>query len=403
MSAPIRVKVEDEKIPTAEAIRAEQPTQQPADLLTPADSDLKMETPRIMFPDQLVSQHLAENPGAVQKNEHASGKPRVVRTLKDPPEIWDLVHEIPGQFNPAENFVARLTSTRTNLILLLVLGVMFISSLSAFAVITLRDGRKRGVAAAQVHEERGTGQTVPASQASALESAPVVAPASAPESALNAPVNTPVNTSPSDPASVPDGALNAQVNTSPGAEPVLANTALTPTTPPLTDSQPTTPQPTVPSPDCAAVASQALTDSTQPTGESESQAKANGPVVKNIPKRTASRASRAAAWSRNNLVKVASGWQNANNPGNRPADKPADKPSDKPNPARAANTAAGRDTSAKRQSSQERQTADLKRAYEKSSRDSASANKGSSTTLSPQLIAPPTTTSAPKAKVIQWP
>ncbi|HEU4836428.1 MAG TPA: ankyrin repeat domain-containing protein [Pyrinomonadaceae bacterium] len=35
-----------------------------------------------------------------------------VKTLKDPPEIWDLVHEEPRNFNPRSAFVARITSMR---------------------------------------------------------------------------------------------------------------------------------------------------------------------------------------------------------------------------------------------------------------------------------------------------
>lgn len=350
MSAPIRKQVKVDEVPTAEAVRAKHQT--------PADSDLTRETRRVMFPDQLSSKQLEENPVTGQKNEHVSAKPLVVRRLKDPPEIWDLVHETPPQFNPGGAFVARLTSRKTNLVLA-VLGVMFISVLAAFAFMTLRDGRKDGGAAAQVKEESGTSQSGPASQSSA--------PASAPESALNAPVNT-------------------AVDTSPGAESVVDNTA----------PQPTASLPTVPS-DNAAFAGQTLTDSIQPTGGSEAQA--NGSVVNSISKRTASHAGRTAAWSRNKRVTVASGWENAD----RPGDKPADNRAYRQGPARGASRAPRPDTGAKPQTSQASQPLDLKRRHEKNSSDSASANKGSSPALSPQLIAPPTTTSAPKAKVIQWP
>src|SRR5687767_1371170 len=34
--------------------------------------------------------------------------PTVVKTLKDPPEIWDLVHEAPRDFNPGSAFFSRL-------------------------------------------------------------------------------------------------------------------------------------------------------------------------------------------------------------------------------------------------------------------------------------------------------
>ncbi|MGI9167433.1 MAG: hypothetical protein ACR2G5_13830 [Pyrinomonadaceae bacterium] len=341
--------------------------------------------------DKLASPHLEENHGTRPENEHALAKPRVVRTLKDPPEIWDLVHETPAHFNPSGNFVARLTSRKTHRVLLLMLGVMLICGLAAFAFMTLRDGRTIGGVVAQVRERFGNSQTVLTSQASD--------PASASESALNAPVDAPANTSPSDAASALESELNAPLNTSPGAESVVDNTAPQPTGSQATDSQPTTPQPAVPSADNSVSAGQPLTNSTQPTGVSDAQTQASGPVVNNVSKRTASRAGRAAAWSGNKRVTVASGWQNADKPG----DAPADKPSAKPSPTRGTSRVARPDSSGKPQTSQASQPLDLKRRYEKSSSDSASANKGSSTTLSPQLIAPPVTTSAPKAKVIQWP
>ena len=36
----------------------------------------------------------------------------VVKTLSDPPEIWDLVHEVPRSFNPRSAFISRLMSMR---------------------------------------------------------------------------------------------------------------------------------------------------------------------------------------------------------------------------------------------------------------------------------------------------
>jgi len=36
----------------------------------------------------------------------------VVKTLTDPPEIWDLVHEVPQGFDPRSAFVARITSMK---------------------------------------------------------------------------------------------------------------------------------------------------------------------------------------------------------------------------------------------------------------------------------------------------
>ena len=316
--------------------------------------------------DQLISKHREENPGRGHENKHSSAKPSVVRTLKDPPEIWDLVHETPAHFNPGGAFVGRLTSSKTTLILFM-LGVMFISGLAALGVMKLRDGRRSVGAAAQLQQERGTSQTVPASQANA--------PASAPESALNARVNARAN----EPVDAP---VNAPVlNTSPGAESVVDNTPPQLTAPPPIDPQAG-----------RASGSKPLNNSIQQTGVSEAQAQASGPVVNNISTRTALLPRRAVARSGNKRVTVASGRQNA------------DKPADELAPARGeSEPATAPDTSAKPQTPQAPQRADPNGRYEKSSDDSTSANKRSNPTLSPQLIAPPTTTSAPKAKVIQWP
>jgi len=40
--------------------------------------------------------------------------PVAIKTLKDPPEIWDLVHEVPRGFNARSAFLSRLKSMRTS-------------------------------------------------------------------------------------------------------------------------------------------------------------------------------------------------------------------------------------------------------------------------------------------------
>jgi hypothetical protein len=197
----------------------------------------------------------AMNNEASRDNEHSSPGPLVVRTLKDPPEIWDLVHETPRAFNPGGAFVAHLTSSKTKLIML-TLAVMFLCGLCFLAVTTLRDSRNRAGAAAQVQDEPGTSQAVPASQASA----PV------------------------------DAQLNTESNTSPRAGDVN-------NTPP----QPTAPQPTYSEANPAS-ADQTLTRSVQPTGES----------VSNFSKPTVSLSGGTDA-SVNKRVTVASGWRKAGN------------------------------------------------------------------------------------------
>ena len=58
-------------------------------------------------------------PAPVQKAEpprpEVAAAAPVVRTLKDPPEIWDLVHEAPRGFNPRSAFLTRLQSAKTSL------------------------------------------------------------------------------------------------------------------------------------------------------------------------------------------------------------------------------------------------------------------------------------------------
>ncbi|HEX6648665.1 MAG TPA: ankyrin repeat domain-containing protein [Pyrinomonadaceae bacterium] len=62
-----------------------------------------------------------------------------IRTLKDPPEIWDLVHEVPRGFNPRSAFVARLKSMRTSFAL--GLAVIFLVALSVVGTLVVRRSR----------------------------------------------------------------------------------------------------------------------------------------------------------------------------------------------------------------------------------------------------------------------
>lgn len=41
-----------------------------------------------------------------------SAAPPVIKTLKDPPEIWDLVHEVPRDFNAGSAFLTRIKSAK---------------------------------------------------------------------------------------------------------------------------------------------------------------------------------------------------------------------------------------------------------------------------------------------------
>jgi hypothetical protein len=49
----------------------------------------------------------------------------VIRTLKDPPEIWDLVHEVPRGFNPRAAFFSRAMSMKWTFAVAAFAGLLF--------------------------------------------------------------------------------------------------------------------------------------------------------------------------------------------------------------------------------------------------------------------------------------
>src|SRR5258705_3099276 len=153
-----------ENLLPAEPVAAERPT--------PVEPDLALESPRLVYSDQSLSEQPEEYSDTAPTRE--SVEPLVVRTLKDPPEIWDLVHETPPQFNPGGAFVARLTTTKAKLIVL-TLALFFVASLAVFAFRTLRDVRRNSVADVQVSQDSSTTQIESASPTSV--SAPVNASA----------------------------------------------------------------------------------------------------------------------------------------------------------------------------------------------------------------------------------
>jgi hypothetical protein len=63
--------------------------------------------------------------------------PTVIRTLKDPPEIWDLVHEAPRSFNATSAFVSRLTSKKTTLPFLIA-AVVVVSTVCVVGALMLK-------------------------------------------------------------------------------------------------------------------------------------------------------------------------------------------------------------------------------------------------------------------------
>jgi hypothetical protein len=68
--------------------------------------------------------------------------PPVVRTLKDPPEIWDLVHEVPKGFNARSAFVARLKSMRSGFAFRVATAAVLIGACTV-GVLVLRGAQAR--------------------------------------------------------------------------------------------------------------------------------------------------------------------------------------------------------------------------------------------------------------------
>ena len=73
-------------------------------------------------------------------------KPAVVKTLKDPPEIWDLVHEAPRTFNPRSAFLSRITSMRKTFALGACAAVLLIVG-AGVGVVMLRSSPARNLPA----------------------------------------------------------------------------------------------------------------------------------------------------------------------------------------------------------------------------------------------------------------
>lgn len=84
---------------------------------------------------------------------HTVVKTTEVRTLKDPPEIWDLVHEVPRGFNARSAFVTRLQSIRTGLVFrLAALAVLIAGGVVAvmlFRGVQARNERSSSITAKQ--------------------------------------------------------------------------------------------------------------------------------------------------------------------------------------------------------------------------------------------------------------
>ena len=70
--------------------------------------------------------------------------PLVVKTLKDPPEIWDLVHEEPQHFTARSAFVSRLKSMKTSFVFRIA-AVVLVSATCVIGAWVLRGSQARSL------------------------------------------------------------------------------------------------------------------------------------------------------------------------------------------------------------------------------------------------------------------
>lgn len=70
--------------------------------------------------------------------------PAVIKTLKDPPEIWDLVHEEPRDFNARSAFVSRLKSMRSSFAVR-VAAVVVVSAACVVSMLVFRGSQARSL------------------------------------------------------------------------------------------------------------------------------------------------------------------------------------------------------------------------------------------------------------------
>lgn len=73
----------------------------------------------------------------------AACTPVEVKTLTDPPEIWDLVQEVPRSFDPRSAFVSRITSMNRTFVLGACVVVLLIVA-GGVGVLVLRNSQMRG-------------------------------------------------------------------------------------------------------------------------------------------------------------------------------------------------------------------------------------------------------------------
>lgn len=157
----------------------------------PARAPASAPRPRPAPASALTPQTVAARPAAT-----------VIRTLKDPPEIWDLVHEVPRHFDARSVFMTRLKSMRSGWAFR-VAAALIIVALSTVGVMVLRSVQARNERNSVVQREASPQTVTQPSKAMNVagnnsqpvnhnnEQPPAAAvPEAAPESSLPGPTNS---------------------------------------------------------------------------------------------------------------------------------------------------------------------------------------------------------------------
>lgn len=135
--------------------------------------------------------------------------PTVIKTLKDPPEIWDLVHEVPRGFNARSAFMSRLRSMRASLAFRLAAVVIVIAA-CVVSVVVFKGSQARNLPV-----------NVPASQSVATNEA------SAPVNVDHTKSETPVDPSAAEANQLSHHADSPVVNDTPSRKVALTRQTLT--------------------------------------------------------------------------------------------------------------------------------------------------------------------------------
>jgi Ankyrin repeats (3 copies) len=104
----------------------------------------------------------------------AAVAPVVVKTLKEPPEIWDLVHEAPRNFNARSAFVSRITTMNRTVALALCAGLILLVACGVGAfVLTRSNARNLVIEIPPLPTAAATAVSEPVPQQAVTENPPV--------------------------------------------------------------------------------------------------------------------------------------------------------------------------------------------------------------------------------------